>query len=223
MFTIALSALPLLTSGYTLGRFCSRSRCRRLRTALTTARHLAEHDPLTGLLNRTGAQSFYESQAASSIVVLVDLDGFKTVNDTWGHQVGDAQLVAIAQRLTDACAPIDAVAGRLSGDEFLLLLPETEPAAARAQVAAILAQLSTPITHSVVDALVNITPSASAGIAVPQGGQAWASQLRHADIALYQAKAVGGQAVLYATGMQQPARQDSRETRLRDSDLVNFA
>ncbi|WP_344657295.1 GGDEF domain-containing protein [Catenulispora subtropica] len=219
--------MTLLACGYVLGRLRARARCRRLRLDLAMARHLAEHDSLTGLMNRSGAQHFYETRTAAGTTlaaVLVDLDGFKAVNDTWGHQVGDAQLMAVARRLTDACASIGAVASRLSGDEFLLLVPDADADLVQEQVMGILAQLGTPITLLAGDALmVSLTPGASAGIAVPQRDEPWSNLLRHADIALYQAKSLGGQAVLYTSGMQHPARRDLPGVRLRNSPLVNYA
>ncbi|NUP48425.1 MAG: GGDEF domain-containing protein, partial [Catenulispora sp.] len=210
MFPLALTTILLLAFGYLLGHHRSRARCHRLRADLAAARHLAEHDALTGLVNRAGAQRYYEAQAASGVAVaavLIDLDGFKGVNDTWGHEVGDAQLVAIARRLAEATAAIGAVAGRLAGDEFLLLMPDPDTALVHGQVAAILAQLGAPLTLVAADALlIDLTPRASAGIALPHPDRTWAGLLRRADIALYQAKAVGGHAVLHTSGMQHPRR-----------------
>ncbi|MFL6110480.1 MAG: diguanylate cyclase domain-containing protein [Catenulispora sp.] len=229
MSAIALAA-AMLIFGCLLGRACARFRCRRLRTDLATAQRLAEHDPLTGLLNRAGAERHYETQTAAGRVltaVLIDLDGFKAVNDTWGHHIGDAELVAVAERLAAACVPLGAVATRLAGDEFLLLIPDADPDAVhevQAAVKAVLTRLSAPITLVAVDALqVSITPSASAGIALPEADGTWAVLLRCADIALYQAKTVSGRAVLYTPGMQQPSRRDVRGTRLRDTALATYA
>lgn len=220
MFPLVLATILLLAFGYVLGHHRSRARCHRLRADLAAARHRAEHDPLTGLVNRFGAQRFYEAQTASGVAVaavLIDLDGFKDVNDTWGHEVGDAQLVAIAGRLADATAAIDAVAGRLAGDEFLLLVPGPDAGLLQAQVAAILAQVGAPLTLVAADALlIDLTPRASAGIALPHRDRTWAGLLRRADIALYQAKAVGGHAVLHTSGMQHPRRAGVRGSRLRD-------
>jgi diguanylate cyclase (GGDEF)-like protein len=232
----------MLVCGYLLGRICARSRSRRLRTDLAAARWLAEHDQLTGLLNRAGAEHHYETETAAGralTAVLIDLDGFKAVNDTWGHHVGDAELGAVADRLAAACVPLGAVATRLAGDEFLLLIPDTDPDAVQEVVQAVLTRLGAPMTLVVVDDLpVSITPRASAGIALPEGNGAWAPLLRCADIALYQAKTVRGRAVLYTPGMQQPSRHDVRGPdvggldvrgpdvrgpRLRDAALASYA
>lgn len=226
MPVIAL-VVAMLACGYVLGRLCARTRCRRLRTDLASAQWLAEHDSLTGLLNRSGAQRYYETRAAADgglAAVLIDLDGFKSVNDTWGHHVGDAELVAVADRLAAACVPFGAVATRLAGDEFLLLVPDADPVLLPEHVAAILAALSAPITLAAVDSLlITITPGASAGIALPEEDSSWAALLRCADIALYQAKSVSGRAVLYTPGMQQPVRREARGTRLRDAALARYA
>jgi diguanylate cyclase (GGDEF)-like protein len=226
MFAIALAATTLI-GGFGLGGVCTRPRFRRLRAELEAARWLAEHDPLTGLLNRAGAQRYYDAQIAAGhalVAVLIDLDGFKVVNDTWGHQAGDSQLAAIGDRLADACTAIDAQASRLAGDEFLLLLPDGDSRAVLEHVTDILDRISAPLTLLAVEPLmVTITPSASAGIALPVGEGKWAEVLRCADIALYRAKAVSGQAVLYTGGMQQPSLHDLRGPRLRDWEVVNYA
>ncbi|WP_159981965.1 MULTISPECIES: GGDEF domain-containing protein [unclassified Novosphingobium] len=95
---------------------------------------LAESDPLTGLLNRRG----FEAQAKSLLakagkgggaLLLIDVDHFKTVNDSFGHQEGDRLLVALARYL-QLETPVDAVIGRLGGDEFAVILPRLDEAAA---------------------------------------------------------------------------------------------
>jgi len=209
MVTIALAAATTLITGFLLGAIRARPELRRIRAELAAARRLAEHDPLTGLPNRAGARRHLDLQVAAGtaqIAVLIDLDGFKAVNDTWGHQIGDAQLAAVADRLAAACSLIGALASRLGGDEFLLLLRPADLPTVLGQVTAILAGLGKPMTLRTRDAVtVILSPGASAGIALPETGSAWADLLRHADIALYRAKARPGRAVLYTCGMQQPA------------------
>jgi len=82
---------------------------------------LANHDPLTGLANRHALLKHF-AQLGPLSIAFIDLDDFKTVNDTFGHRSGDELLIQISQRLRDACPP-EAVVGRLGGDEFVLLLP----------------------------------------------------------------------------------------------------
>lgn len=196
-------------AGLFLGAVSARPKLRRVRTELAHSRRLAEHDPLTGLHNRAGAQRHRHLATVAGraqAAVLLDLDKFKAVNDTWGHQAGDALLVAIAGRLARACTPVHALAARMSGDEFLLLLPCTDPNTVLTMVTTVLDRLREPVKLSIDGpSTTTIVPSASAGIALPEPGDSWADLLRHADIALYHAKAQPGQAVLHTFGMRQPS------------------
>jgi diguanylate cyclase (GGDEF)-like protein len=222
MFALTVAAASALIAGFLLGAICAWPKLRGMRTELAATRWLAEHDPLTGLPNRACAQRHHELQVAAGnahAAVLIDLDGFKAVNDTWGHQAGDAQLTAVAERLAAACTSIGALASRLAGDEFLLLLPHSDPHAVLEHVNTILARVSKPITLPVQDAItITATPTASAGIALPESGNTWADLLRRADIALYRAKATPGHAVLYTRGMQQPILRAHCGPRLRESE-----
>ncbi|MDG6101514.1 GGDEF domain-containing protein [Dactylosporangium aurantiacum] len=156
--------------------------------------HLAYHDALTGLANRAHlARLAAEELAAtppdgSTAVVLLDLDGFKQVNDGLGHAAGDALLVAAAGRLTEAVGGAGTVA-RLGGDEFVLLLPRVGGARAAEEVAArVLARLAAPLTVAGTPLRIR----ASAGVALGHGpGTDLDALLRDADLALYQAKADG--------------------------------
>lgn len=88
--------------------------------------HLARHDTMTGLLNRscfTEQLDNYVRNALPFSLLFIDIDGFKTVNDTYGHGVGDQLLIAIAQRIRSCVAENDIVA-RLGGDEFVVILPD---------------------------------------------------------------------------------------------------
>jgi diguanylate cyclase (GGDEF)-like protein/PAS domain S-box-containing protein len=117
-------------------------------------RHLADHDDLTGLINRRRFQEELERHLAqgrrygmSGALLLLDLDGFKEVNDTHGHSAGDRVLQAVADALRDRLRESDIVA-RLGGDEFAVLLPREDPEAAgqvsRALEEAIPAEVRTP-------------------------------------------------------------------------------
>jgi diguanylate cyclase (GGDEF)-like protein len=141
--------------------------------------------------------------------VLLDLNGFKQVNDTHGHLAGDRLLVEVARRLAEA-SPINS-AGRLGGDEFLLLLPHPSPAEVAAQIQALLRQVAAPIAAADDSTLSPpvLTVSASAGIAAPKPGCSWATQLLQADIALYHAKKRPGGIVRFEDGMQHPPRTHS--------------
>lgn len=215
------ATVPVIATafGFLLGAVCNRPTLQRTRTELAAARRRAEHDPLTGLPNRTGAQQYHQHRTAAGhppAAALLDLDDFKSVNDTWGHHIGDAQLITVAQRLTAAC-PVGALASRLAGDEFLLLMPQTNPATVCALVSTILTQLSKPMTLPVPGAsAITTTVHASAGIAMPEQGDTWSDLLHRADIALYHAKATSGHAVLHTPGMQQPPPTARRGSRIRD-------
>lgn len=136
-------------------------------------------DPLTGLANRAGlAQSWEQLAPLRPWVVVVDLDGFKPVNDTHGHAAGDLVLTAVASRLR----AVHGVAARLGGDEFAALLLDTNPAtAARRLAAAIAAPVRLPSGVAVsVTASIGLAPASPAGLA---------AALADADAAMYRAKA----------------------------------
>ena len=146
--TVALAPTAALIAGSALSRLYTWPELRRTRTELADARRLAEYDPLTGLPNRAGAHRRHRQEIAAGrppAAVLLDLDGFKAVNDTWGHPAGDAHLAEIAERLAESCAPIGALASRLAGDEFLLLMPHSGEHTVLAHVRAILARLGMPL------------------------------------------------------------------------------
>jgi diguanylate cyclase (GGDEF)-like protein len=159
---------------------------------LKAARHLAQHDALTGLPNRllfdelVGSRLAAARRHGTSLAFLaIDLDGFKAVNDTHGHPVGDAVLKAAASRIAGALRESDVVC-RLGGDEFAVLLDESGLADAQ------------HVAHKVIDALsmpypgVSAAVSASIGIALhPQAGRTLAELGQHADQALYEAKRAG--------------------------------
>ncbi|MCO8277102.1 GGDEF domain-containing protein [Actinoplanes sp. TRM 88003] len=142
--------------------------------------HRATHDALTGLANRSlFEQRLGELPAGAEVgLLLIDLDGFKPVNDSYGHHAGDQVLVAVAERLA-AWTPPDGLAVRLGGDEFAVLLPG--PAPADGLVAALERPIMLPGTAEV-------TVGASVGRAT--GSPADATHLlREADAAMYRTKA----------------------------------
>jgi diguanylate cyclase (GGDEF)-like protein len=107
-------------------------------------RHQATHDALTGLANRALFDERLDASTGAAAVLLVDLDGFKEINDTYGHHAGDAVLVAVADRLR-RCVPASATAARLGGDEFAVLLPGADAAAARGLADRFTALLADPV------------------------------------------------------------------------------
>jgi diguanylate cyclase (GGDEF)-like protein len=147
--------------------------------------HLAFHDPLTGLVNRALFQRHLEEHSGACAVLLIDLDGFKPVNDTYGHAAGDAVLTTVAMRLRANAGPHDVVA-RLGGDEFALLC--TVPvgdADARDRAAGLAADIGLPMT--VLGRQVRV--GASIGVATGCDGQSAAALLHQADLAMYEQKA----------------------------------
>ncbi|MCC5598665.1 CHASE2 domain-containing protein [Nostoc favosum] len=158
-------------------------------------RHLAYHDPLTGLSNRKlFAEQLYESLhwAQHNKLLLgllfIDLDGFKQINDTLGHEAGDRLLMTIAGRLSNSLRASDTVS-RLGGDEFTVILRAIPNVQIAAKVAAkILTSISEPV---VLDGY-TIRVSASIGISVyPYNSQDSETLMKQADAAMYRAKHLG--------------------------------
>ena len=157
-------------------------------------RHQAYHDGLTGLANRARfldrvehALALRRQDGGSLAVLLLDIDGFKTVNDSLGHDAGDALLCGVASRLVGALLSGD-TAARLGGDEFVVLVESVGGIRGRdpeATVRRILADLARPFTVCGRE----IFAGASVGIVVGGGGDRADELLRSADAAMYRAKA----------------------------------
>jgi len=165
---------------------------RRIEEAI---RHLAYHDILTGLPNRmlfTDRLVLAIAQAKRHqrimAVMMLDLDGFKTVNDTHGHHIGDQLLQSVGERLTRTLREGDTLA-RMGGDEFMVLLPVIKEAANSSQIAdKILSAFRQPFFCEGN----KLFTSASIGIAVyPADGDDMDTLTKNADTAMYQAKSTG--------------------------------
>ncbi len=164
-------------------------------TAYAQEAERATRDALTGLVNRLGFHERLAELASKTerngppvAVICLDLDRFKIVNDTLGHPTGDALLVKVAQRLSNAVRKGDTVA-RLGGDEFAILQTDaSQPLAAEALAARLVDLIGR--TYMVGEHMIDI--GVSLGIAVaPTDGHEPATLLKHADLALYRAKADG--------------------------------
>ena len=187
--------------------------------------NLAFYDALTQLPNRRLLQdrlrqalALAERSGREGALLFIDLDNFKVLNDTHGHDVGDLLLIAVANRL-QSCLREGDTAGRLGGDEFVVLLEDLEPdepvAAARAEAVGekIRAALSQPYHLKEC----NHCCTASIGITLFRGPIRTADEmLKRADVALYQAKGAGRNTVMFFD----PALQATLNTRLAlESDL----
>jgi diguanylate cyclase (GGDEF)-like protein len=166
-----------------------------LRESEERFRHMALHDALTGLATRLLLQDRLDVALASARrhrtrlgVLMVDLDRFKEINDTYGHQAGDEVLRVTASRLQNAVRNEDTVS-RVGGDEFVVLLPDlSDPEAAERIAALIVGTLAVPVSL----ASQKVPVSVSVGVCTGSGEDLDADELmRCADNALYRAKANG--------------------------------
>jgi diguanylate cyclase (GGDEF)-like protein/PAS domain S-box-containing protein len=186
--------------------------------------HNAMHDSLTQLPNRAllfdrlqrVIERTQRSPDSGFAVMLLDIDRFKFINDTFGHTVGDELLVAVAPRLLNQLRSVDTVA-RLGGDEFAILLEDvTDPRVALRTAQRIIHAISQPLplTHH------ELQVTSSLGIVLSTSASTNASDLlRDADIAMYQAKACGGNCCeLFDNAIHQQAKHRiKREGELRQA------
>lgn len=164
---------------------------------------LSSVDELTGLLNRRGFHDTVRKRIAQhrrkkrfGALLYIDMDHFKSVNDTHGHQVGDAALVAVAELLSGADGRKSDISGRLGGDEFALWLEETGPQGARHKAEELLAA-ATSLKRFSGDAARPLSISIGIAMADPKFADDLDSLINRADRALYRAKREGrGQVVL---------------------------
>lgn len=177
--------------------------------------HLANHDALTGLANRTALNERLEdlvSRGTGVTVLFIDLDGFKLVNDSWGHAIGDELLVQVADRMRRQL-PSDVMLCRAGGDEFLVVAPSrTQDPDGTVFAGFVITELSQPFQLSVGEVVV--TPSI--GVATSSGrdtgadGERQSAQtlVRDADTAMYRAKDAGRRrAVAYNPAMGEHVRR----------------
>ncbi len=188
----------------------SSHRLDRLRMEVEAREHQALHDSLTGLANRTlfarwvstALEDRHHDQLVA--VMLMDLDGFKDINDTLGHHTGDAILKEVSGRVLAAVGS-DRLAARLGGDEFAFVIPGVSSAEEMLDAArTILDSVSRPIA---VDGLV-LELRASVGVALaPQHGSDSATLLQRADVAMYSAKASKRGVVAYDSVIDQNTKR----------------
>jgi diguanylate cyclase (GGDEF)-like protein/PAS domain S-box-containing protein len=189
-------------------------------------RHLADHDPLTGLLNRRGFERALKRHFAElqryrrrSSLLLIDLDYFKYVNDTLGHAAGDELLRKISTALVQRCRSSDILA-RLGGDEFALILPETDATTAQ-DVADDLCRVVRE--EACIQDAPQMHVTASIGIVTLDATTRMTAQeaLVAVDIAMYEAKAAGRDRVRLATTTTES--QASMQTQLACAERLRNA
>ncbi|BFM12017.1 hypothetical protein R50072_21700 [Simiduia litorea] len=163
-----------------------------LEKSLTELRHYAHHDELTGLANRSllrdrlhQAINLADRYDKKVGLLLLDLNGFKQINDNYGHHIGDELLIMVAKRLGSSIRATDSVF-RYGGDEFLILLPEVDgEQGAQELMSKLLANLSKLYSIEGRDLII----TASIGIALyPANGATQYALIKYADKAMYQAK-----------------------------------
>jgi diguanylate cyclase (GGDEF)-like protein len=180
---------------------------RREREAQKRIEHLAHFDMVTGLPNRALLADRLAQETARSrrgglgfAVLMFDLDGFKGVNDTWGHAAGDRVLALVGERVRKCVRASDTV-GRLGGDEFLAILPETSLEGARGVAEKLREALREP--YALDNATANL--STSIGVALfPEHGEDPEQLQRAADAALYRAKREGKDRTMVAEAPRRP-------------------
>ncbi|GAA0908719.1 GGDEF domain-containing protein [Virgisporangium aurantiacum] len=212
-----IAAIAAATVGAIAARRWRRRELDAARSAVAAWRSDALHDPLTHLPNRRAALIEVNARLYTGerfLFVLVDLDDFKAVNDTYGHPTGDDLLTVVAARLR-AAVPSDGLVARLGGDEFLVLLTDDggDPSAA---ISPVLSLLTEPVQIEAVA----LQPRASAGVAQPPAGAPanWRYLIVRADRALYRAKATTDGVAVYDSSLDTVDASDTARPHHRRRD-----
>ena len=156
--------------------------------------HLAYSDSLTGVKNRSYFMGMLKESVASAVkesphaLLFMDLDGFKGINDTYGHDAGDAVLQEVAKRLNTACGKEGSLA-RLGGDEFVVLLPDSSRESAAEMAGSIVKQIEKPIQYS--GSLLQVGISIGISLYL-QDSHSVDELMHHGDMAMYASKATKG-------------------------------
>jgi diguanylate cyclase len=172
-----------------------------IRNELERVKAMLHQDPLTGMLNRRGIDEAFRQEASrcdrrssTLCVAMLDIDDFKSVNDSFGHQVGDDALVHIADVVRASLRPTDRI-GRFGGEEFLVLLPDTELKEAAGVLTRIKRELA---LKPLAPKTLNLRMTFSGGVTERSGREALEELLARADSALYQAKRAGKNRLILA-------------------------
>ncbi|WP_148260889.1 bifunctional diguanylate cyclase/phosphodiesterase [Conexibacter woesei] len=189
--------------------------------------HMADHDPLTGLLNRRSFERELnqhihrvERYGAEGAALVLDIDRFKHINDTLGHNVGDELIVKVAQTLRSRLRDSDVLA-RLGGDEFAVLLPKGGQQEAEAVAESILASVRAQSVLTTAGRRRPITTSVGIALFGETGGLSAEDVLVNADLAMYDAKEAGrDRAATFSSQERGASRMKARITwaeRIRDA------
>ena len=177
----------------------SEARIRELEKELEETSDLVRHDQLTGVLNRRGMDDMFAKEIARAerhdsplCVALLDIDNFKKLNDSLGHQAGDQALIHLATVCRDTLRPQDTVA-RYGGEEFVILLPDTKLPEASHAITRLQRELTKRFfLHANDKVLITFSAGVTAFIATDDP----ASALKRADEAMYEAKQTGKNRVI---------------------------
>ncbi|ASJ71593.1 putative bifunctional diguanylate cyclase/phosphodiesterase [Granulosicoccus antarcticus] len=193
----------------------------QLKATQERANYLAEHDTLTGLPNRNHVSVVLEqrvlqmcARGEQGALIFIDLDHFKDINDSLGHEAGDRLLVEIADRLKHLVGDTDNIA-RLGGDEFLLLMG---PLRDRREVDEMINQLKQHLSEPMMLQGRNVRVTPSIGVSLfPADGKNINELMRHADLAMYHAKGLGRNEAAYFT----PDMSEAVDSRINlESELM---
>lgn len=230
---VCAAAVWLLASDLRKTLLRLRSEIRRVQQSEANFAHLAQHDALTNLPNRVLIRDRMEQAIAQArryhkrvALLFLDLDNFKTINDSLGHGTGDELLQAVAQRLQASVREMDSVS-RLGGDEFLIVVADVDSLAA---VSAVARQVQEKLAHPFVLKGMQVVSSLSIGIALyPEDGEDFDTLLKHADVAMYQAKSSGRNAFCFFDAQLNDASHerltlelDLRQAIRRDELLLRY-
>ncbi|EIF51311.1 EAL domain-containing protein [Sulfurovum sp. AR] len=185
-------------------------------TALTDLEYMVQHDVLTGLLNRRGFRNYMENLVTSpkhqtyfSILFYLDLNQFKSINDSLGHQVGDDVLLAVSKRLTSLLGK-DCMVSRLGGDEFIIIIPHVSEDKNMANQEA--EEFSREIQDLFLEPFIikemHLHIKSSIGIVLMDPGYKDIVEIiRHADLSMYQAKIDNGHIAYYDSSLDKQQKE----------------
>jgi diguanylate cyclase (GGDEF)-like protein len=206
LFTLMVMSFALLIFGYRRAKDLSRAMGARKLAELDALR-LARHDPLTGLPNRRFFveklnESLSETTDASrTAVLMLDLDGFKSINDAYGHAVGDLALEEFARRVTEVVRT-GSLLTRIGGDEFAIIAPNIS---SLDDLTVLARRIVTAVVEPFLVGKVQAMLGVGIGIAIaPEDGMDFEVLVQHADRALYRAKAEGRNSIrFFEAGMNE--------------------